>query len=97
MGGVIERYHEYQRIVGRMAELRQLESLTRLQGIERLQSLQSLQSLHGDYADAVEKINRQYDDILIYCDPPYNSTNCGKYKGFDNDRFYKWARKQNNI
>lgn len=31
------------------------------------------------------------------CDPPYSSTNCGKYKGFDNERFYEWARKQDNI
>ena len=34
---------------------------------------------------------------LIYCDIPYNSTNCGKYQGFDHDRFYEWAVKQDNI
>ena len=34
---------------------------------------------------------------LIYCDIPYKGTNCGKYKGFDHERFYEWARKQDNI
>ena len=75
------------------------ENLTRAIEIERLQSLQSLQSLQDDYQVAVEKVNRQYADfeILLYCDPPYSKTDCGKYKGFDNDRFHEWARKQDNI
>ena len=34
---------------------------------------------------------------LIYCDVPYSDTNCGKYDGFDSDRFYQWAAKQDNI
>jgi hypothetical protein len=37
------------------------------------------------------------DGALIYCDIPYNSTNCGKYQGFDHDRFYEWAERQENI
>jgi len=47
----------------------------------------------------MEKVNRQYaeKDILIYCDPPYADTNCGKYQGFDNKRFYEWAEQQDNI
>ena len=28
---------------------------------------------------------------------PYNGTNCGKYGGFDSERFYEWAREQDNI
>ena len=34
---------------------------------------------------------------VIYCDIPYSSTNCGKYAGFNNDDFYAWAEKQDNI
>ena len=34
---------------------------------------------------------------MIYCDIPYNGTNCGKYSGFDHDRFYEWAERQDNI
>jgi DNA adenine methylase len=34
---------------------------------------------------------------VIYCDIPYNSTNCGKYAGFNHDDFYAWAEKQDNI
>ena len=34
---------------------------------------------------------------MIYCDVPYNATNCGKYDGFDSERFYEWAVRQDNI
>lgn len=34
---------------------------------------------------------------LIYCDIPYNNTNCGKYGGFNHNEFYEWAEKQDNI
>ena len=36
-------------------------------------------------------------NALIYCDIPYFGTNCGKYDGFDHERFYAWAYEQNNI
>ena len=36
-------------------------------------------------------------NAVIYCDPPYEGTNCGKYDGFDSERFHEWARKQSNI
>lgn len=90
--GVYERYLEYQRQVKMQTKNMQLEVVIRQNEIERLQSLQSLQSLQGDYSQV---------DIpagaLIYCDIPYNSTNCGKYAGFDHERFYAWAEKQSNI
>ena len=68
------------------------ENLTRAIEIERLQSLQSLQSYTVDYSEV--KIP---EGALIYCDIPYNSTNCGKYQGFDHERFYEWAKIQKNI
>jgi len=37
------------------------------------------------------------EGALIYCDPPYEGTNCGKYGGFDSGRFHEWARAQGNI
>ena len=37
------------------------------------------------------------EGAVIYCDPPYRGTNCGKYAGFDSERFYEWARRQDNI
>ena len=36
-------------------------------------------------------------ESLIYCDIPYKGTNCGKYAGFDHERFFEWAREQDNI
>jgi 16S rRNA G966 N2-methylase RsmD len=29
---------------------------------------------------------------IVYCDPPYNNTNCGSYSGFNSDVFINWAR-----
>ena len=37
------------------------------------------------------------DGAVIYCDPPYANTDCGRYGGFDSERFYQWAEKQDNI
>ena len=89
---IYERYLEYQRQVKAQTPQMQLEVVTRQTEIERLQSLQSLQS-HGTDYQAV-KIPQ---GALIYCDIPYTGTNCGKYGGFDHERFYKWAREQENI
>jgi site-specific DNA-adenine methylase len=93
--GVYERYLEYQRQIKKQEPNMQLEIVTRQVEIERLQSLQGLQSLQAFGTD--------YQQVpipsgaLIYCDIPYNSTNCGKYDGFDHQRFYEWADKQENI
>lgn len=73
----------------------ELENYERLQVLERLESLyrlQSLQNLQSDYQDVPIP-----NGALIYCDPPYNNTDCGKYKGFDSKRFYAWAAEQDNI
>ena len=72
--------------------LQRLQNYERLENLYRLQSLQSLQSLQRDYEDVIIPCQ-----ALIYCDIPYFSTNCGKYQGFDHDRFYEWARLQDNI
>ena len=91
---VYERYLEFNRQIKEIARS-DLDSVVRqreIESLQRLQSLQSLQSLHVDY-QAVEIP----PNAVIYCDPPYKGTNCGKYDGFDSERFHKWALKQNNI
>ena len=93
----LKRYHDYSVQIKRfLAESKtrkyDLENFERLQALERLESLYRLQSLQSHYEDVPIPTN-----ALIYCDPPYNSTNCGKYKGFDSNRFYEWAEKQDNI
>ena len=87
--GIYERYLDYQAQIRKQAQRAELEIITRQNEIERLQSLQSLQS---DYTQI--PIPR---GALIYCDPPYANTDCGRYSGFDSERFYRWAEKQDNI
>ena len=83
---VYGRYLDYQRQIKKQTPGNQLEIVTRQNEIERLQSL------GVDYQEVpIPK------GALIYCDIPYSSTNCGKYQGFAHERFYEWARRQDNI
>ena len=87
------RYLDYQRQIKKIhSNERGLENFERIQALEHLQSLQSLQSFGRDYREVEIP-----EGALIYADPPYYQTNCGKYSGFDNDTFYKWALEQDNI
>lgn len=91
---VYDRYLDYQRqIKQQKPDVRtELENIERYQIIERLESLYRLQSLQSDYQSVPIP-----EGALIYCDPPYAETNCGKYDGFDSERFYEWADRQDNI
>lgn len=81
-----------------LQSLERLESLQSLQSLERLESLESLLT-----SETFELYNLDYADVpipagaVIYCDPPYAGTGCGIYSGFDSERFYQWAEKQDNI
>ena len=94
--GAFERYRKYKMFFrDKMNTLTSLESLSRLKNIERIQSLQSLQSLQSFVLDYQEV--EIPDDAIIYADPPYANTKCGRYSGFDYKRFYEWADEQQNI
>lgn len=64
----------------------------RLESAERLQICERLQALEGFY----DTITIPKGSV-IYCDPPYKGTKCGRYDGFDSERFHEWAREQDNI
>ena len=38
--------------------------------------------------------NLDFEDCLIYCDPPYQGTTSYKTGGFDHDKFFEWCREQ---
>ena len=67
-----------------------------LQSLERLERLQSLGGL-----ESLEITNLNYKDVqieedsVIYCDPPYASTNDYKID-FNYNKFYDWCRNQKN-
>ena len=81
-----------------------IQNVSRHVALERLQALEGLQALRGlQESDGLQAFEGDYERVdipagsVIYCDPPYSNTNCGKYKGFDSERFHEWARKQDNI
>lgn len=91
---------EKSRCENKVLELESLERLNRLESLERLKALE-IESL--EWMNRLKVLGFDYQDVeipngaVIYCDPPYNNSNCGSYNGFDNDRFHKWAREQDNI
>lgn len=80
-------------------------SMKWLEAAQRIASLSKLQK----YADKIEATISDYQDVpilpnsVIYCDPPYLVARrvCTRfYKqqgGFDYERFYSWAERQQNI
>lgn len=87
-----EQYGKHDYDLDHIVRQIEIERLQRLQRLQSLQGLQGLQSLQGDYREV--KIP---DGAVIYCDIPYEGTNCGKYAGFNHSEFYEWAEKQDNI
>ena len=73
----------------RLENLERLQRLQRLERLQRLKRLQSLEVLRGDYRDVAIPPHS-----VVYCDPPYQGTNCKAYSGgaFDHAAFWEWAR-----
>ena len=73
--------------------LQSLQNLERLQSLDRLQSLESLPDTltahSGDYRELC------FDEPgIIYCDPPYKSTEERYGREFDAEAFYGWCEAQ---
>ena len=66
----------------RCPELIQIQSLSQLECCSRLQQLEYLQQL-----------DLPYDEVVIYCDPPYRGTAEYTDGGFNHREFDDWVRK----
>ena len=87
-------YDRYIDIRKQIKEKTKEKSLTSLESLERLQSLERLEAHSGDYQEV--KIP---EGTIIYCDIPYTCSDKKARYGvhFDYERFYNWAREQENI
>ena len=54
--------------------------------IKQIPLLKDIEFYHLDY-------RQPWEDVLIYCDPPYKNT-IGYGNKFDHDEFWQWAREQ---
>lgn len=102
--GLYERYLDFQKQIIKINDKdRGLESSQRLIALERINGLSSMSIGPADALNKIQTYGTDYqnivlpDNALIYCDIPYRDTKCDKYNGFDHDRFYEWAEKQDNI
>ena len=81
-----------------LQSLERLERLESLQSLARLERLQSLESLPG----ALTAHSGDYRELcfdepgIIYCDPPYKSTEERYGQEFDFNGFYSWCEHQAN-
>ena len=69
-------------------------SLILKEHIARLQRLKELSKIPVDKIISSNDtyLNYKYQDgDVVYCDPPYENTDCGGYKGFDSNVFYEWV------
>lgn len=68
------------------------ESTQFTDSVLRLQRLQSI-----SFDAPIEVTNKSYEEYeyksgdIVYCDPPYEDTNCGSYSGFNSKEFYDWV------
>lgn len=75
-----------------LQSLQSLESLERLERLESLERLQSLERLERLQITTLDYREYEYQDgDVVYCDPPYEGTNCGSYGSFDSKAFYDWV------
>jgi site-specific DNA-adenine methylase len=74
---------------GEREVFQQIQHLLNIQQLERLNGVMTV--YNKDYYDVI--IPHSDDEVIIYCDPPYNNT--GEYQcgGFDAGRFYDWLDK----
>ena len=89
--------------VERLKSLETLENDERLQRLERLESLESLERINStDVPPVLTVTTGDYRALnfeqggIIYCDPPYKSTEERYGRDFDFDDFYSWCEHQAN-
>lgn len=93
VGSVGARYFAYKRYFNnRKYDLETVERLQRLENLQELKNIKGIEQHGVDYQEV-----ELPDDAVIYCDIPYSRTNGGRYRDFNHNRFYEWAREQDNI
>lgn len=61
---------------------------TKRNAIKQSPKIQNVQFICDSYE------NLDFEDCLIYCDPPYQGTTGYKTGSFDHDKFFNWCREQ---
>ena len=78
----------------RQNRIKEVYDFTRLQSLARSKILKGLTS---QATRNIELVNGSYLDYqyqegdVVYCDPPYENTDCGGYEGFNHKEFYEWV------
>lgn len=95
-----ERYKEYVAVArdidffDNSKDFPSLNSIKRVQALERINRIDNLPN--GDRLD-IEFTNGSYEQFVhregdvVYCDIPYEKTDCKAYDGFDYKTFYDWC------
>ncbi len=68
-----------------------LKSLERVQSLDAFSRLESLERVQIDVTNMSYLDYRYQPGDVVYCDPPYEETDCGGYAGFNSEEFYSWV------
>ena len=73
-------------------ENERLKLLQSLQAVKRIKDMENRERLNDleITCDSYENYEYKEGDV-VYCDIPYETTNCKAYKGFDHKKFYDWC------
>lgn len=89
---VMSHYEEYcikyGRSIGVKLHCNEIQSLEALNTIKRfsVKDISKIELLNNTYLNYVYK-----DGDVVYCDIPYENTDCGIYHSFNNIEFYNWC------
>lgn len=70
------------------SEGRDISNEGKRNAIKQSPKIQNIEFICGNY------INLDFENCLIYCDPPYQGTSGYKTGEFDHDQFFEWCRQQ---
>lgn len=66
-----------------------IEIISRIRRLKKLYYFKGIECCNKSYDEI--SLNYNEDDVIIYCDPPYNGVDEYNIK-FDHDKFYKWLK-----
>ncbi len=93
----IKKALHYSMVFGDDSLLKKIKTKEKLESYARLQSMRALDRMKDLSGREIELSNDTYlnyvykEGDVVYCDPPYESTHCKSYKGFNSEEFYEWV------
>lgn len=74
-----------------LPKLNQLEHLSRIERLVHIQNMPGITALNITAGQSYDEVPITGSNVVVYCDPPYESTSEYVEKGFNHKAFYDWV------